>query len=129
MIIRTDKVLRYIFPLVVLLVGVLYYFVSPSLPLFPIKCPWHWLTGTQCPACGFQRALHTLVHGDLLAALRYNYFFILSIPYAFLVVLAGWYNINHVFDKLARVVFHRVTLWIYIAMFFIWWVLRNLLGI
>ena len=38
---------------------------------FP-KCLFFSLTGLQCPGCGSQRALHSLLHLDLVAALRYN---------------------------------------------------------
>ena len=71
----------YVFPIIVIGVLILYYLVNPMQSSFPIKCPWYLLTGTQCPACGFQRALHTLLNGSPLDALRYNYFFVFSIPY------------------------------------------------
>jgi hypothetical protein len=46
-----------------------------------LKCPLFQLTGWQCPLCGLQRAVHALLHGDLLAAWRYNPALWLLLPY------------------------------------------------
>ncbi len=35
-------------------------------------CPFKALTGLDCPACGGLRMVYSLMHGDVLAALRYN---------------------------------------------------------
>jgi len=46
---------------------------DPNLPgnLFP-PCVFLTLTGWYCAGCGITRALHALVHGDVLTALRMN---------------------------------------------------------
>ena len=116
----------YVFPIIVIGVLILYYLVNPTPPHLPPPPPRYLLTGTQCPACGFQMALHSLLNGSPLDALRYNYFFVFSIPYIFLAIVATWYNYHHVFDKLRTLVYHRITLRIYIALYFGWWIVRNL---
>lgn len=35
-------------------------------------CRFHELTGWHCPGCGGTRALRSLLHGDVIAALRMN---------------------------------------------------------
>lgn len=115
----------YAFPLLTVVAATFYYFVDPVLSHLSLPCPWKLLTSTQCPACGFQRALHALLHGEIIKALQYNYFFIVSIPYALLAVLASWYNFGHVFDKLHRFVYHRYILNIYVILFCTWWIVRN----
>jgi hypothetical protein len=50
------------------------------------RCPFHQLTGLCCPGCGSTRALHQLVRGHVLAALRCNLLFVLALP-----VMAGGY--------------------------------------
>ncbi|MBR1838625.1 MAG: DUF2752 domain-containing protein [Bacteroidaceae bacterium] len=115
----------YVFPMFVLGVLVLYCLVDPLQSHFPIQCPWHLLTGTQCPGCGFQRALFALLHGQWYGALRYNYFFVFSLPYALMAILATWYNYHHIFDSLRTFVYHRVTMRVYVVLFFAWWVIRN----
>jgi len=119
----------YALPVILILLGITFYFVNPSLQGHPIQCPWRVLTGTLCPACGSQRALNALVHGHLGQALSYNYFFILSIPYALVVVLVSWYNFGHRLDGLKRIAFHPVTLKAYVIIFLAWWIARNILGL
>ena len=129
MIDRIGKIMPFAFPVIVVLLCVTYYFVNPSVQSHVIKCPWFFCTGTLCPACGSQRALHALVHGHILEALSYNYFFVISIPYALVAVLVSWYNFNHCFDRLKALAFHRYTLYAYVVLFFAWWILRNILHI
>lgn len=126
---RIDRIMSCAFPVIVLLLCLLYYFVNPLSTSFGVKCIWKVLTGTQCPACGVQRALHFLLHGNIIKALSYNYFFIISIPYAILAILASWYNYNHIFDKLRNIVYCGKTLKVYIVLFFIWWIVRNIFGL
>jgi len=49
-------------------------------------CPFHALTGWQCPLCGGLRAVDSLVHGRLLTALHDNVLVVAAIP----VVAALW---------------------------------------
>lgn len=126
---KIDRIMTYAFPVILVLLGIIYYYVNPSLQGHPIQCPWRVLTGTLCPACGFQRALNALVHGNIAQAFSYNYFFILSVPYALAAVLVSWYNIGHRLDGLKSIVFHPVTLKGYVLLFIAWWIIRNLLHI
>lgn len=61
--------------------GALIYFAfdPTKVAIFP-PCFFHQLTGLDCPGCGAQRALHQLLHGNLIAALRLNAMFVLSLP-------------------------------------------------
>ncbi len=126
---RIDRMMPYVFPLIVGMLIVVYYYVDPVQVRFALPCPWKLLTHTQCPSCGMQRALHAVVHGEILEALRYNYFFVLSIPYAVLAILVSWYNVGHRLDGLKEVVFHRYTLWGYVVAYCLWWVGRNVMGV
>jgi hypothetical protein len=54
--------------------------------LFP-PCPFHWVTGLYCPGCGSLRALHALLHGQMLTAFRMNPLMLLSMPVLGLLVL------------------------------------------
>ncbi|MBQ7690591.1 MAG: DUF2752 domain-containing protein [Muribaculaceae bacterium] len=51
----------------------IYFVFDPSAEgsLFP-RCVFLTLTGWKCPGCGSQRALHSLLHGDLLGVIRFN---------------------------------------------------------
>ena len=126
---KIDKIMPYVFPLIIIGIFILYYLVNPLCHNFPIQCPWRLLTNTQCPACGFQRALHALMHGEFQKALSYNYLFILFIPYAIMAIISTWYNYHHVFDKLNKFVYHHYTLRCYVVIYFGWWIIRNILNI
>ncbi len=47
------------------------YFNPATTGLFP-ACPFHALTGLNCPGCGLTRGFHALFHGDILSALHFN---------------------------------------------------------
>jgi hypothetical protein len=61
-------------------VFLLYGFVNPSTYSFFPQCPFHVLTGLDCPGCGSQRALHSLLNGNLKEAADYNLLLVFSIP-------------------------------------------------
>lgn len=119
--------MTFAFPVLLILLGLFYYFVDPNNQHFLIQCPWRLCTGTLCPACGSQRALYALAHGNVVKALSYNYFFVLSVPYAVAAMLVSWYNFGHCLDCLKRIVFHPITLKTYVILFCTWWIVRNLL--
>lgn len=54
---------------------------------FP-QCPIKKVTGLNCPACGSQRALHSLLNGKILEALSFNYFYIIAIPCTIMVIIS-----------------------------------------
>lgn len=124
-----NKIMPYLFP--VFLIGILfaYYFIDPLQKSFPIHCIWKDLTGSECPSCGTQRALHSLMHGEIMKALKYNCFFVISIPYAFLAVLCSWYNKKNIFDRIKSIIYDARTLRLYVLLYFLWWLTRNVLGI
>ncbi len=57
----------------------LYLFEPGRTGFFPI-CPFRALTGLDCPGCGTTRALHQLLHGNVVAAFELNPLTILLLP-------------------------------------------------
>lgn len=47
------------------------YFNPTATRFFP-ACPFHALTGLNCPGCGLTRGFHALFQGDILTALHFN---------------------------------------------------------
>ncbi|MBD0861803.1 DUF2752 domain-containing protein [Gordonia sp. zg691] len=56
------------------------WFGDPTTPggALPV-CPTKLIFGVTCPGCGSLRAIYSLLHGDVPAALRYNAFGVLAI--------------------------------------------------
>ncbi|WP_413966530.1 DUF2752 domain-containing protein [Actinacidiphila polyblastidii] len=44
------------------------------------RCPFNWLTGLLCPACGGTRLAYDLLHGDVLRAFHENAALLLASP-------------------------------------------------
>jgi hypothetical protein len=47
------------------------YFNPTATRFFP-ACPFHALTGLNCPGCGLTRGFHALFQGDVMTALHFN---------------------------------------------------------
>ena len=62
----------------------LYSAFDPADSVFWPKCPFYLLTGLECPGCGSQRAIHSLLNGDPVSAMHYNLLLVLAIPYLLL---------------------------------------------
>ena len=103
-------------------VGILlaaYALFDPSYGYFP-KCPFLMLTGWQCPGCGSQRAIHSLLHADISSAWGYNALFVLSLPLLALLyapVRSGWLKLLRRSVWLPRFI---------LAIVLVWWISRNI---
>jgi len=68
--------------------AVLYlYLLDPAKAGFFPPCLFHKLTGLYCSGCGTTRALHQLLHGHVLEALRLNPFTMIALPIVAVVLL------------------------------------------
>lgn len=101
--------------------------VDPEQSAWLPRCPFHVLTGLDCPACGSQRAIHALFHLRFAEAFVYNPFLLLSIPYAAALVLTAWFDPRDRFARLRRFCQSRPVVLTYVFLFCAWWLLRNLI--
>lgn len=62
------------------LLCLLFFSYDPANSSFFPRCVIYQFTGIKCPGCGLQRALHQMLHLNLLEAIRYNFFLVLAIP-------------------------------------------------
>ncbi|WP_343912964.1 DUF2752 domain-containing protein [Aquimarina litoralis] len=98
--------------------------VNTGESFFP-SCIFHSLTGYHCPGCGSQRAIHDLLNGRILAALKHNLLFIIL---TVVLGIKGYYYISKAFFK------REVVDWTYNKYFSItvfvliicYWILRNI---
>ena len=118
---------RLFFLVLVLAVLAMLYFGAPGSESWWLKCPMFQMTGWQCPLCGLQRGVHAFLHGDLLAAWRYNPALWLLLPY-----LSVWL-LGSCSERVAR---SRVYSWCtssrivlaVLSLLCIWGVARNVWG-
>lgn len=103
----------------------LYFWFDPTHSHWAPKCPFRLLTGWDCPACGSQRALHALAHGEFARALYFNLFLLISLPYFLLVAVTSFLAGERV-EALRRIVQHPRVVLFFVGLTLVWWVLRNL---
>ena len=68
------KKFRWFLVLCVFIVVGFWIFKNSQDEVWGLPCLFRATTGYSCPGCGAQRALHSLMHGHFLEAIRYNYF-------------------------------------------------------
>lgn len=103
----------------------LYFVFDPAHSYLAPKCMFHMLTGLDCPSCGNQRALHSLLHGNIWLAIRYNPFLWIAGPYIILVLITSILNTpraQHIYEKLTC----SKMLILYVVVYFVWWIVRNM---
>lgn len=93
-----TAVLFVIFAVAISAAVTIYLRYDPETSSFFPKCPFLLLTGLECPGCGSQRAIHSLLNGDLQAAVHYNLLLVSSIPYLVSVAVLEviWYILNRI---------------------------------
>ncbi len=103
--------------------------IDPEKSVWMPKCLFRLLTGLQCPGCGGLRAMHALLHGDVVRALRYNWFIIYAISYLLLLIFERFFlkgdwqqKIRHFAENTYLVMFFALSC-------FVWFVVRNCLNI
>ncbi|BCP44988.1 membrane protein [Mycobacterium intracellulare] len=99
---------------------------DPTTPDGPLPvCPTKALLGIDCPGCGSLRMLYSLMHGNVLAAARFNALGLAAVVLLVWAYLAWTYG--HVVGRRVRSWQHRrwaaaVTLSLVLA----WFVVRNI---
>ena len=103
-----------------------FFWFDPARNAFFPACLFHRLTGLNCPGCGGQRALHELLHGNVLLALRHNALLI------FLLTagggLVGRYLLLRSRHGSNPIPLRPVWIWIFVGAMIVFGVLRNLPG-
>lgn len=111
--------------LAILIIGIYFGFDPEAHPIFP-KCILLATTGYKCPGCGMQRLVYHLLHGEVRTAFSYNYLAVLVIPW--ILVTAACTCLTH--SKYARRMLDRLTNRtvgiVYIFLYFLWWIVRNI---
>ncbi len=104
----------------------LLYFINPIDYIWMPKCPTKILFGINCPGCGFQRAVHALLHGHIKEAIGYNLFFVVAFPYLIAVLSCSIMSDGKLRQRIKKNVESRWLTHGYVILFFIWFVARNI---
>jgi hypothetical protein len=94
-----------------------------STPYYP-RCPFRLLTGLYCPGCGSLRAAHSLLHGDLMVAIRMNILLVVFLPLIVADLINTYAYPNHVRNQPSFVQRPYVA-WLSLAFIVMFWILRN----
>lgn len=100
----------------------IYGLFDPSANFFP-RCIFKSLTGLDCPGCGSQRALHALLHADIIAAWRFNAMLVLAIPP--LAVMAAAAVMRTRYPGFYAAMNSTKAIYIWLVAITLWWILRN----
>ncbi len=99
--------------------------------LYP-KCPFFLLTGLECPGCGSQRAVHSILNGDIAGALHYNILVVIAIPYILIFfILKGMAALGRdtktlaVTARINRFLYHGTAIYIILIIVISFWIIRN----
>ena len=93
-------------------------------PVWYPPCPFHALTGLQCPGCGSSRTVHALIHGDWARALAMNPLLVVLAPFALLwATWCFWRALRH---DLPPPELPRPAAAITLVVVLAFWLLRNL---
>lgn len=122
---KSKLIFKITIPIVLLTVGIFYFYINPSTFAYTPKCPFYSLTGLHCPGCGSQRAIHEMLHGNIWGGLQHNFlilFAVFIISYKFYVSSISS-NKKHPKTNLLQ---HNAAPWLILALVIGFWVLRNL---
>ena len=111
----------------VIFVLLLYFFFDARQGGFP-ACPFYLVTNLYCPGCGSQRALSSLLHGDVAASLSYNPLLLIFLP---LFLVAAYCYVRNLFAKDKKSVYLVYSnKFVFSVLIFVlcFWALRNVNG-
>jgi hypothetical protein len=112
---------------ILLLAGLIVFYVfDPEKHAFFPRCMFYVLTGWQCPGCGTQRAIHSLLHLDFRSAFSYNALMLLLVPYIFLGVYLAFLGGRERFPSVESIFFGKWAAVIAVSIILAYWILRNI---
>ena len=122
---KRDRVKRVIiFITVVILVGLIYGYII--IPMgFHIPCLFKLIYNISCPGCGLTRMCLSILHGNIIEALKYNIGLIMILPIIIYIVCKLIYNyINNSNEPLNKWLITSTLIYL-----ILWMVIRNILNL
>jgi len=91
-----------------------------------LPCPFHQLTGLDCPFCGMQRSFVELLNGNLIEAFMLNPIIWCLMPYGGIVVMCSVRQQVRM-SKIGVWAMSNNTIGIVFIILLLWGILRNIL--
>lgn len=102
----------------------IYHSFDPSQSMWFPRCPSKLITGFDCPGCGSQRAVHSLLNGDFAGMMRYN---ALLLPALLMIGCIGAAKLlQNRYPRFYKAVTGNAAVYSVLAVVLFWTVLRNL---
>lgn len=99
---------------------------NPYSDSWMLKCPLHTLTGYQCPLCGMQRQIHSLMKLDFKQAWEMNQGLLLSYPYLAMLFLADIFPSLRA-SRVGAFCLSNPVLLTFIGLMIVWGIVRNVI--
>ncbi|MDO4738230.1 MAG: DUF2752 domain-containing protein [Bacteroidales bacterium] len=106
-----------------------YAVIDPARHQWIPKCPLHMLTGWECPVCGTQRALHAMLHGEVRQAFQHNAFFVCSLPYLALLLIAECLKPSGRGTRFIHIIQKPLYLQAFFVLALLWGIIRNVFNL
>lgn len=102
------------------------WFGDPTTPGGPLPvCPTKALLGIDCPGCGCMRMLYSVMHGDLLAAVKFNAVAVVALV-LLVFAFATWTYGRAVGRRMWSWQHYRWSALVTMVVVLVWFVVRNL---
>lgn len=110
---------------VILAAGLYFFFDARYYSFFP-RCMFYTLTGFLCPGCGSQRAVSSLLHGDIRQALHFNVLVVASFPFILFSYTLNVLNAFKTAPLIQKIFYSPLFVKIVLAVVLLFFVLRNI---
>lgn len=93
-----------------------------------IPCMFYKITGYKCPGCGMTRVIISLMHGDILGAIRQNIAVFLMLP------IGVWFILLRIsrflkYGSTKITTLENVLLWGMVVLLLCFGIIRNIIGL
>ena len=110
----------------IVILGVLYLLYNVENERLVLSCMFQKLTGYQCPGCGTQRSIQSLLHLEIRQGILYNPILVVAIPFVIIFVYLEQLNGKKRFPKLNRQISGKYSIISVSVIIMAYWILRNI---
>ncbi|MDR0332476.1 MAG: DUF2752 domain-containing protein [Dysgonamonadaceae bacterium] len=124
---KSVKIIISVIVILLLMAGlVIFYVFDPETHTFFPQCMFFVFTGFECPGCGTQRAIHSLLHLDFRKAFSYNALMPFLVPYILMGAYLAFLGGRERFPRLENILFGKWAAVIVVSCIVLYGVVRNL---